>query len=78
MMSYTLELCIFAMDEVPDTEIYFDWPTHCQGWRLKPWTEFERQFAARDRYWGKTRVDGCRYNLADPATGLLLKKPWSV
>ena len=55
MLSYTLELCIFAIDEVPDIEIYFEWPTHCQGWRLKPWAEFERQLAARDRYWGKAR-----------------------
>ena len=30
------------------------------------------------RLWSKTRIDGCRYGLKDPVTGLLLLKPWSI
>ena len=68
---------IEMITEYPETELFWEWPTRCYGWK-EPWLQrLAAAIKSLDRDWHFARIDGCRYGLQS-RQGLPLKKCWTI
>ena len=77
MFKLLIPFLLEMLTAYPDTELFWEWPTRCYGWK-EPWLEtLQRELHRLDRDWLFGRIDGCRYELRSQL-GLLLQKRWTI
>ena len=63
MFKLLIPFLVEMLTAYPDTELFWEWPTRCYGWK-EPWLEtLQRELHRLDRDWLFGRIDGCRYEL---------------
>ncbi|CAE7510524.1 unnamed protein product [Symbiodinium sp. CCMP2592] len=62
----------------PSLQIYFEWPTHCHGWKQPPLEDLANFLEDQGIPWLSCRIDGCNYGMKNPQDGLFVKKQWTV
>jgi len=77
MFKLLIPFLVEMLTAYPDTELFWEWPTRCYGWK-ETWLEtLQRELHRLDRDWLFGRIDGCRYELRSQL-GLLLQKRWTI
>ncbi|CAK9044917.1 unnamed protein product, partial [Durusdinium trenchii] len=54
-----------TVEEDPTTDIYFDWPYPCEGWKEAPLIHLADFLNKLGLDWLPCRIDGCRYGLRE-------------
>ena len=78
MLKWAADFIIEALDEDPDTDVYFEWTFPCSGWQQRPMVELEEKLHERGIAWEKCRIDGCNYGMKDHNNENFLHKKWLV
>eukprot|EP00434_Breviolum_minutum_P013481 symbB.v1.2.011883.t2/scaffold806.1/size231046/10 len=73
MMSFLLE----GLEEDPLSELYWEWPLRCRGWKTSHMLEFQERLQALGREIFFCRIDGCRYGMKS-TNGNHVKKSWTI
>ena len=66
-----------ALDDDPETLVYWEWPWPCYGWQQKPLLAIQALFEKHGLEWNGCRIDGCRYGMVDEHN-MFLRKKWLV
>ncbi|CAE7206830.1 unnamed protein product [Symbiodinium sp. CCMP2592] len=67
-----------ALDEDPETQVYFEWPHPCFGWKQEPMQDLERHLEVHSVPWLSCRIDGCNYGMKDLKGEFFLQKKWLI
>lgn len=59
-------------------DMYFEWPSGCHGWRIRPLLAFKKKMEKAGRQLYKCRVDGCAYGLRSRTGDMYLRKRWTI
>ncbi len=73
VMGFLLE----SLDEDPLSELYWEWPMRCRGWKTTHMLEFQEQLRALGREVYFCRIDGCRFGMKSSG-GNYVKKSWTI
>eukprot|EP00435_Cladocopium_sp_Y103_P006371 s604_g2.t1 len=77
MFKLLIPFILDLVEEDPDLELFWEWPTRCFGWQ-EPWLHrLEQRLRELGRSWLRARIDGCRYGLRS-ANGGFLQKSWTI
>lgn len=66
-----------TLEDDPETQFYWEWPTQCFGWDQKPLQELAKSLQEMEVPWLSCRIDGCNYGLRNEQ-GEFLRKRWTV
>ena len=78
MLKWASDFIIEALDDDPDTDVYFEWTFPCSGWQQRPMVELEEKLHERGIAWEKCRIDGCNYSMMDSNNENFLHKKWLI
>ena len=65
-----------ALAEDPSTQVYFEWPHPCFGWRQIPMENLAQHLEEAEIPWLPCRIDGCNYGMKDRAGVQFIQKKW--
>ena len=65
-----------AEDET--TDVYYEWPWPCVGWKQQPLVDLEEHLESQGIPWLSCRVDGCAYGMRNEDNNLFVKKQWKI
>ncbi|OLQ11600.1 hypothetical protein AK812_SmicGene4533 [Symbiodinium microadriaticum] len=58
-----------TLEEDPDVQIYWEWPSNSAGWSQHAMLELQEWFGSGEFPWLSCRIDGCAYGLKDEQQG---------
>ena len=67
-----------CLAEDEDIQVYFEWPTRCDGWRQRPMEDLRQRLEGEGVPWMNCRIDGCRYGLMNEEGTAFLHKRWTI
>ena len=67
-----------TLEEDPDVQIYWEWPSNSAGWSQHAMLELQEWFGSGEFPWLSCRIDGCAYGLKDEQQGAFLRKRWTI
>ena len=67
-----------TFEEDPETELYYEWPHPCYGWKQQPLVDLEEHFEKIGVPWLACRVDGCNYGLRNQDDDTFIRKKWLI
>ncbi|CAK9114764.1 Integrase catalytic domain-containing protein [Durusdinium trenchii] len=78
MLGYAARFIKDALEEDPETFIYWEWPKECLGWHQRALQDLQAYMEEQCIPWQQCRIDGCCYDLKSiDGTGFIHKK-WRI
>ena len=78
MLGYAARFIKDALEEDPETFVYWEWPKECLGWHQRALQDLQAYMEEQCIPWQQCRIDGCRYDLKSiDGTGFIHKK-WRI
>ena len=78
MMRHAKDFILGALDDDPDTDVYWEWTFPCSGWSQPPMVPLQHGLLQRGQSWERCRIDGCNYGMRNSDGSAFIHKLWEV